>query len=234
MKIAETVLDFCTGDWGEDRLYAGRELVCVIDGATPISKQPFEAYHSSAEWMAEGLRRYVASECGFDGDFPALCRRFVDATCGSIRGQFPDLYDLPCLTVAALWQNGKRLSGYVLGDCSIYALMKNGDVRRVTDQRTAVFYNKTLEAREKARRTGQDVQRAVREQRIRNKAAMNRPDGYWTVAYTGDFERMFRTFSADAEQVDAVLLCTDGFDRLFSLNEIRDFILSNSISSVVV
>ena len=46
---------------------------------------------------------------------------------------------------------------------------------------------------------------------------MNQPDGYWTVSYLGKFEEEYSSFQCAEAEVEAILLCSDGFDRMFSL-----------------
>lgn len=214
MKVRETILDFCNDGWGEDRLLTAGDLACVIDGATSITRAPYGGFHSNAEWMAETLARHVA-RCAPDGrSHPQVCREMVDQT-AHIRGAFDAEHDLPCLTTAAVRREGELLKCWVLGDCSVYLLLEDGSVRHVTDRRIAGFYSRTLKAQEDARRRGGDVAEAVRQQRLRNKASMNRPEGYWTVAYIGDFEHYFVAETVAANRVRGALLCTDGFDRLF-------------------
>lgn len=231
MIVIESVLDFGEGIWGEDRLCTGTDCVCVIDGATPISRQKFKDFHSSAEWMAEQMRRYIAEHWNPDTQLPAICRKFVEATRAEICHSFPRRQDMPSLTIAALSRSGKVLRGSLLGDCSIYLLYKNGGVERITDQRTAHFYEKTLQAKREAEAIGADAEQAMKAQRIKNKSYMNQPNGFWTVSYAGDFEKEFRTFVCSAEELAAVLLCTDGFDRLFSRNALSpQVILTRQLS----
>lgn len=214
MKVRETILDFCNDGWGEDRLLAAGDLACVIDGATSITRVPFEGFHSNAEWMAETLARHV-ERCAPDGrSHPQVCREMVDQTAGAWASSVAE-HDLPCLTTAAVRREGDLLKCWVLGDCSIYLLLEDGSVQHVTDRRIAAFYSRTVKAQEDARRRGGDVAEAVRQQRLHNKSSMNRPEGYWTVAYTGDFERRFVEYTVEADRIRGALLCTDGFDRLF-------------------
>ncbi len=212
----ETIIDFGNGKWGEDRVFAGDGLYFVIDGATPISGFPFGGYHTGAEWMADALRQYLALPGSGDGDIPFLCKQFTTQTYEAVRKAFDDVQDMPSLTIAAIRRNEESTIGYVLGDCSIYVLTKTGEITRLTDQRTAAFYEKTLQAKADARKMGYDVEAAVQCQRRRNKAAMNRPGGFWTVSYTGDYEDEFFSFRIPTTETKAILLCTDGFDRIFS------------------
>lgn len=214
MTVKECVLDFATGEWGEDRLCAGEELSFVIDGATPISHLPYGAWHSNAEWMAETLKEHLQKGIP-GGDFPRCCQDFAQTWRGQVQRDFPKVQEQPSLTVAAVHKRNGKVRGYVLGDCAIYVQTETGLVHCLSDRRTETFYQRTLAAREKAAAAGANVEQAVTAQRIRNKATMNQPGGYWTVACVGDFRREFYRFELNESNVRSILLCTDGFDRLF-------------------
>lgn len=214
MKITDTILDFAEGTWGEDRLCLKEHFCCVLDGATPLKQAEFAGYHSSAEWLADRLARYISEWASASAPYPLICKAFVDAE-EDIRHTIEDTEHLPCLTTAAVQRDGSLLKCWVLGDCSIYLLMKDGTVRHVTDARVSLFSGKTLQAKQNAICRGEDPAAAVLAQRIQNKRMMNQPGGYWTVGFIGNFTEEFVEYSIEAEQVRAALLCTDGMDRLF-------------------
>ena len=211
----DTILDFSKGDWGEDRLYAGENFFFVIDGATPVSDRSYGSYHTGAEWMAEAMKQHLADLGSGEEEVPVLCKRFTTETERQVTEAFPDVQDMPCLTIAAVKQDANITRGYVLGDCSIYVLTRYSGITHLTDQRTAKFYQKTLRAKAEAEKNRGDVVGAIQAQKIKNKAAMNQPGGFWTVSYVGDYEAEFRIFQIPTEDIEAILLCTDGFDRVF-------------------
>ena len=212
--IATTILDFSEGTWGEDRFCVLDRFCCVLDGATPIKQEEFAGYHSSAEWLADQLIRRIPEGVAASVPYPLICQGFVKAE-ADIRHAFRDDYQLPCLTTAAMQQDGNLLTCWVLGDCSVYLLMKDGKVRHITDNRVTRFSEKSQQAKNEAIRRGEDPTAAVLAQRIRNKSMMNHPGGYWTVGFTGNFAEEFVECRVEAEKVQAALLCTDGLDRLF-------------------
>lgn len=215
MRKQDELLDFSHGSWGEDRIFAGQALSFVIDGATPISDVPFEGYHTGAEWMAQQLGRYLAEN---DGEIPALCKEFTEKTKCLLQAEFQDVQSMPCAVLAAVRKTDDHILGDLLGDCAVYLLKNDGTVARYSDQRTASFYEKTLQAKHQAQSQGLDVQEAIRRQRRKNKEAMNQPGGYWTVSYIGDFEKEFCSFRVPVEEIRGILLCSDGFDRAFARN----------------
>lgn len=217
MIVKEYILEHGNGTWGEDRIHLGETVFCVVDGATPISKQAFMGYHSSAEWLADGLCRHFGNNPLGCNDIPRLCRAFVDQTLDTIRLALPKVWDYPSATMAAVCCDGNTLQGYLLGDCSIYVLYRNGRVEHITDQRAQTFYMRTVAAKHRAQAEGKDPVEAARQQQKKNKESMNQPDGYWTVSYLGKFEEEYSSFQCAEAEVEAILLCSDGFDRMFSL-----------------
>ncbi len=215
MKKTETIIDFGAGNWGEDRLCLLKNMYCVLDGATPLKRTAFAGYHSSAEWMADCLAEHIKKEPDYLQPYPLICKSFVD-TAENVQNTFENMYDLPCLTTAALQCRSRQLQCWVLGDCSIYLLMKDGDLCHITDKRVERFTEKTVQAKIAAINRGEDSAAAVLAQRTRNKAMMNQPGGYWTVGFNGDFANEFVECTVEAERVRAALLCTDGPDRLFA------------------
>ncbi len=215
--IATTVLDFSEGSWGEDRACVLDQFCCVLDGATPIKREEFAGYHSSAEWMVDQLIHYISKNIANSVPYPVICQAFIEGKKDIVR-VFRDTYHLPCLTTAAVQQKGNLLKCWVLGDCSVYFLLKDGEVCHITDNRVSHFSKKTQRAKKEAIRRGEDPAAAVLFQRIQNKEMMNHPDGYWTVGFTGNFEDEFVEYCIEKERVQAVLLCTDGLDRLFARN----------------
>lgn len=212
--IANTILDFSESTWGEDRLCVLDHFCCVIDGATPLKQEEFAGYHSSAEWMADQLSLYIPKGIADSVSYPLICKNFIQAK-KNICCTFPDTYQLPSLTTAAIQQHANLIKCWVLGDCSVYLLMKDGHMRHITDKRVSRFSKKSQQAKIQAIRRGEDPAAAILTQRIQNKSKMNQPGGYWVVGFIGNFADKFLEYCIEAEKVQAILLCTDGLDRLF-------------------
>jgi hypothetical protein len=61
---------------------------------------------------------------------------------------------------------------------------------------------------------------------------MNKPDGYWVITPDKSWLSEIRRFSHAIEDCKSILLCTDGFDRLFGMfNLVRpESVLKQKIS----
>lgn len=216
----QTLIRFSKDTWGEDRIFADDRHFIVVDGSTPVRSLPCEGYHSNAEWMADAFMRFAArsfadSDDDAYADYPSLCAAFLDATRNDPHIAGLSDSDLPCFTTAAVYLEGDRLTACNLSDCSVVLKFRDGSVRRWCDDRTSAFSAKTLKAKEDAIAKGLDPAPFVAEQKAKNRAAMNTPGGFWTVAYKGDIKKEFTVLSFPREEVSSFLICSDGFARLF-------------------
>ena len=46
---------------------------------------------------------------------------------------------------------------------------------------------------------------------------MNTNNGYWVITYTGNFEHQFFLDNFNVNDISRILICTDGFDRIFNI-----------------
>ena len=220
-RVTDSMLYRSNRTWGEDRLFFGRNCCGVIDGATPIDRLPFGGYMSQAEWLADRLKAYLEDRETIT-DFPVACSDFMRSM--EERGVFRGIsrkYNYPAATIAAAVEKDGTLSGYVLGDSGILVFLKDRETRFFSDSRVSAFSGLTLEAMNRAAANGEETEKAVRKQKIRNRRKMNTKNGFWTVAPVGDFTGEFLTFTVPAEEVEACILFTDGLEQACDLCDIR-------------
>lgn len=185
--------------------------VGVLDGATPIDRASFKGYASPAAWMAGEIAARFAALSRPVGDYRSVCGRIVEELgCEGVLRGLPDCQK-PCCTNAMIVVDdaARTLKVYVIGDSLAALLMTDGSMRVVEDLRMRPFVGATM----RAHRKGDD--RSVRLQRIENRAMMNREDGYWTIAFQGDFVNRFVEQQFEKGDVASALACTDGYARLF-------------------
>lgn len=216
----QTILRFSKENWGEDRIYADASHFIVVDGSTPIHNVPCEGCNSHAEWMADEFVRFAARiladpQSAAYEDYRDLCAAFIDATRNDPHLTGLAESDTPCFTTAAIYLTDDTLTAYNLCDCSVIIKFSDGTVRRWCDERITAFSDRTLAARAYALSNGLDPAPYVAEQRMKNRAAMNTPGAYWTVAYKGEIKKEFTLLSFPRKEVNSFLICSDGFSRLF-------------------
>ncbi len=218
MYSYDSVIDFCHSTWGEDRLLSLPGTFCVVDGATPIRAIAKEGYHTEAEWMADRFIGFLAERAKAGALAPLMqnCRSFLDSILAE--GHLSDIAELdqPCLTLAAVLIEDGMLSGFLLGDCELHILYKDGRTEALTDRRTRIFSDRTCRAIALAKEKGEPIEEASAKQRYHNRMHMNQPDGYYVLSACGRFEDGVTSLSCPLSEISAVLICTDGFARIFS------------------
>ena len=217
LVITDKFVFFPNNSWGEDRCFTGRNYWGVIDGATPIDIVARDGFMSQAEWFAHSLKTYLEQLDQID-DFAQCCNDFVN----SIKSDnyilsISDDYNLPSATIAAVTIQNGFLLGYILGDCEIIIHTKKGEYHYFTDDRIAKFSQLTIAEKQNAIKEKNDVNKAMRIQRIKNRNVMNTEDGYWTVSTQGDFVKRFIRFSISLDEIDKCLIFTDGLKQVCNM-----------------
>ena len=235
MNILEYVIDF-PKSYGEDRLAIAEDLVCAIDGSSPIKQIAVLPFHSQAEWLASAVAGAV-SLCS-NGTIPEYAQMAVDSInfrYSEMLENFPDEMK-PCAVLAGVQIIDDELHAYAIGDCSAVIEKIDGTIEIVTDNRIRRFSDVTKAMRNKAIACGEDPVKAVQEQMTKNRHVMNTPDGFWTVALKGYFEDEFVERIYDVDDVKRCLVFSDGFERVFlhELVSIEDILNRNvSLSSAL-
>lgn len=101
MNVLEYVIDF-SKSYGEDRLAITEDLVCAIDGSSPIKQIAVLPFHSQAEWLASAVAGAV-SLCT-NGTIPEYAQMAVDSInfrYAEMLENFPDEMK-PCAVLAGV------------------------------------------------------------------------------------------------------------------------------------
>ena len=214
--VAETIEDAGNGRYSEDRLLLSDKIAGVIDGATPVHKLPVGGFSTQAEWMVDSFaQRFSRRVQDGSEDYKKLARLIIDELSGREELREMDSLDRPSFTSATVTIQEKKLLCQVIGDSCIYVHKKSGEVIRITDERVDAFSSKTTEAVERARVLGLDEKQAAEKQKRENSRRRNTPEGYWVIGFDGAFEKEFVEREFVPGEVDRILLCTDGLERLF-------------------
>lgn len=209
-----TVIDQRRKEWGEDRVIIHDRFIGVVDGVTPITGYRPKGYKSIAEWMVTEFAQYV--KCSNCSNYAQLCDDFIKSTKNNPIIRNADLLSIPAFTTAVISAENERIKGYILGDCSIHVQLSDGTVLNYCDDRVKVFEQKTREILQQSAAENSS-KKQVFEQIKSNRLSANSQDSFWVVTYHGDFINEFVTFEfPDSKQVKSILICSDGFERLFS------------------
>ena len=214
LTVVDSVVDPGGRDYTEDLLFTRGYICFVADGASPVADCPFGGHPSIARWLVRSFgecfgRRYDPSE-----PFPrqvGACMERIAAACPL---EDVDASLRPSFTISSVRLAGDTLSLDTIGDSAVYLLLRDGRIVRFYDDRVVPFAARTLVAAKAVRSGRADAAQIVR-QRCENMSRRNRPGGYWVVGYEAGYEAEFLSARYAAEEVDRILLCSDGFDRLF-------------------
>lgn len=230
-KVIDRLAHSGINGFSEDAAYEGTDFFWVADGASAIRNDTFAGYASYAMWFTHLFREQFEKIASPSVPFPELVKRCID----SIEQAFPlsdlDWYDKPNFTISALQIDQAYARLYTLGDCSLYLLKQDGTIDRIYDDRVDRFYSQTIRAAQMARSRGEDTAASVRRQMLENREARNREGGFWVVGYGGRYEQEFRTAACRMHDIKRILICSDGFNRIFK--EFSLYTLSDLLTGTV-
>lgn len=214
-RIIDKISNAGNGKWNEDATIILPDCIAVIDGATSIKNREFEGYETYAEWFVQEFKRLFLLNYKTKYHIPSFIKLCVD----KIEKKYPlldiPLYEKPTFTFSGAQIIGNSLMCFAIGDCSIYIQEKNGTINSIYDKRVDQFSNKTLLKLQYAKKNDLDLESYIRETRISNVNYRNKPNGFWVVGYDGNFEKEFVQREYDIENLQSVLICSDGFNRGF-------------------
>lgn len=215
LKIKDIVYRSGNGLYNEDVYIVSERVVVVADGATPVRQTPFGGYASYAMWFVNAFKSEFVSTYPTPSPMPEFIRKCV----GQIRQEAPlqelPVYDKPSFTVAVIENLQNSLHCSLLGDCCIYLFTRKRKVIRLYDDRIEKFSAVTLRKMQSAKQQEKDVEAVVNEQKIENINYRNKPDGFWVVGYEGEYDKEFLTADYRDSDIGTILLCSDGFERIF-------------------
>lgn len=218
MNIVDSIQSFPNGKWGEDRIFYSENFAGVIDGSTPIDTVKFKDYHSQAEWLADKLAINLTKN--ILDSIPNICKSIINTLKNDNDLIELEEYNQPCAVLSAIQVDGSSLICYTIGDCEIAIKFYNGEIKKITDTRIRKYSEKTKNIKKEAISKKNDIHSMIKKQLILNKKNMNIEEGYWTVAFKGDFEKKFKVTKFNLSEIQNILIYSDGFSRLFDLSRI--------------
>lgn len=220
----DSIISSGNGIWNEDALIYSQNIFGVIDGATPIHNLKYQGYNTLAEWMVKNFVNNFDELYAQNVDYKSICRNFIECMGKDEYIKGLEDYDKPCFTSATVTFLFDKIKCEVLGDSYIYVKKKNGDLVKITDDRVDFYAGKTVDVTREAKINNFDIEEAIEKQKIENRKMMNVKGGYWVVAFKGEFETEFVEEEFLIDDIDKILICTDGFQRLqeeFSLLDMK-------------
>lgn len=215
LKIKDIVYRSGNGRYNEDIYIVSEHVVVVADGATPVRQTPFGGYASYAMWFVNTFKSEFISAYPTAFPMPEFIRECIGRIKQGIPLQELPVYDKPSFTVAVVenWKNNLHCS--LLGDCCIYLFTREKKVIRLYDDRIEKFSAITLRKMQSAKEQKKNAETVINEQKIENIRCRNKADGFWVVGYEGKYDKEFLTADYRESDIETILLCSDGFERIF-------------------
>jgi serine/threonine protein phosphatase PrpC len=216
------------GLWNEDGLLLSKNIIGVIDGETPIRKIEYKGYNTLTEWMVDNFIEKFNKMDSSKKEYKKICRNIIDEFKKDSFISNLNVHDKPCFTSATVTFRSNEILCQVLCDSYIHIQKMDGDIIKITDSRHDLFSDKTVVAANESKIGSEE---RLSRQKLENRKMMNLKGGYWTVAFVGDFENEFIEEKFELKDVKRILICTDGFARLyeeFSLLSVEEILSGES------
>lgn len=193
----------------------------VIDGATDLHKTPLTGAASDAAWIAHQANSYFHAHAGPSdaGGMRALLRD-ASADAKAAYGKIATLaadepWRAPMCSLLLAAETGAGVSVIEIGDCRIFALDADGDVRARGGPPATVDAETSL-ARDYAKETVKPLlDRTDTIAMLRNVRSRQNGGGLsWTFCLKPECAEHARVFDLALKRPAHILLCTDGFSAL--------------------
>jgi hypothetical protein len=188
------------------------DFVAVADGLTPVEGGSAEDLRRYVHRLLLNLENKSAS---------SNAREALRQTVRVVGSAFPGSISMtPTCALAFVRAHNEAIEEAVAGDCTIVIHMRNGDVLRVDDSRMGAFDSVVIRDIAERMQKGAGYEQALADalpQLRANRAAANRAETYWVI---GNDDRVADELVCQShllDEVDALLVCTDGFARLVDL-----------------
>lgn len=199
----------------EDTVWAQREFLFVIDGATGLSGENYMDPVSDARWFAGITAQLLRETLSENAALPDLLSTAMDRVLRQWRG--PETA-MPTASIAIWRCRGERLELLQLGDCTASAAMANGSVRVWEDKALAALDGAALfQMQTHCRATGCTMEEArawITPVLQEHRALHNTPGGYWTLDPTGAGIGRARLVELPIAACRSVCAWSDGFAQL--------------------
>ncbi len=208
----------------EDFYRAAEEAAWILDGATGIAEQRVLPGPSDACWLVEQvdavLREVACSPAEPISVLRHVTRRAMTAFAKeALRPDAPNM-DMPCAAFAMVRLRGDDIELSNLGDCLILRRHRNGDISPFGTSKVTALDEGLRQEVIRLQRQGlrhEAIWQEVLPLTRRNRGLMNRPEGYWTLSVSEQGIDHVEGETLAADEIDSLLLLTDGFYRLVDL-----------------
>ena len=207
----------------EDSFYVDDELAFVIDGASGLYKEKVSDAASDAAWYSHKLKelilKYRSEERLVDVIQKALHETNKAFT------QFENfkngVSDFPSAAIAVIRKKEGQLEYYILADCECIIQYNNDKIEEISDHRVENFDNQAIATAIQIMNEQKihfvEAKKQINTILQANRKFKNREDGYYVLSNNEDILQNGISGSIPLNEINSVLLMSDGFYQLFDL-----------------
>lgn len=222
LKIVDKISSKGDGEVNEDTWGVCGNCFWVIDGVTSKTQKKFYSSVSDAEFLVNIFSEKLVDCCKINSQMSnrdlmhqAMLR--VRNNLNKITFDENEKSIQPSFAIAIVKINSGIMEIDVLSDC--YVIMKHKrKIFTYTDSRINVIVEKTKKVREFIAQNnikGEQAIQLLTNQKLKNRELMNMSKGYWVGTIDGKAFDNTYSKKISLRDVDEVLLCTDGFYKIF-------------------
>ena len=200
--------------FNEDRFVISNKIFGVIDGATGLSgntKGKKTTASKLSAFLKSKLERYNGENI----------EEYIENL--SKESYEKNLYPATCgISLAVIKESVVQF--YFVGDCDIFCKLKNGEVRSLKQTRLGVLDGIAVDAMKKiAQEKNISIKSArplINDVLIKHRNMVNKPNGYFAFEPQQNPNFKPTILEIDKEEIDRIIICTDGYSQCFTTLEI--------------
>jgi len=224
-----------SGKVNEDTFGYTKNRFWVIDGATSISDKAFFSNISDANFLvsmfSSELNKIAENSNEPNRELLFNAMKNLSNKLKKKKFSYSDKPYQPSFAIACVSIVDNTVSLDILSDCYVI-IKKNNSIEIFTDKRIERVAQCTNGLKDKIKKDNipSDIAKDLLKEQIRkNRRKMNTSDGYWVGTIDGEAFTQMYSRSFNFEGIDEILICSDGFYRIFlnNLMTIEEFFKLN-------
>lgn len=215
--VEEYIESSGNGKWCEDKVLISQYVIGIVDGATPIDSVVIDNNQTQTCWFVnEFANGFIKQTMGAENSIDYLCEQILSQIDRSKIKDTKDYNKPSCVAAFLQLVNKTLLTISILGDCHVYVCLKDGSILHYSDNRIDAFSEATRATSLQHYKNEHERIDAIRKQRINNRKCLNQKNGYFALTLDDNWKGSFFEKRISLSCISEVLLCTDGFARLFT------------------
>jgi len=209
-------------EWNEDALVVMKDagLYGVLDGATSVMPYRGTSGETGGYLASNFIKQYIEKIDEVRFSSISLQQAVIEAN-AALRQEMmatgvdvEDKKQLWTTGIALIRINDQSIDYVQAGDCMIFAVYKNGTIRKVTHDQVAHIDEQTMKLWkgyvDQGMTSRQEIRQLVEPHIRNNKAIMNTLEGYTTLSGQVELDELLEHGTINRIQLSSILIVTDG------------------------